>query len=544
MSETAMHSLMDFIERLWPSNVDSLTGWDAGLGKTYKAIGITGMSSDSRSIQTGDLFVALPGIQVDGMTFASQAINAGAAAVFCEAGPESADPVFDSLDGCPLIRVNHLTKRLSGLAGWYFGNPSRSMSVTGVTGTNGKTSISWMLAGLLAEFEGCAGVVGTLGYGAIKPSRQDKNAYLDGGGAPGWLHKTGYTTPDAIATQECLADLGQQGCQSVVMEVSSHALVQQRVEAVEFSIAVFSNLSRDHLDYHESMAAYFSAKRRLFEFDSVTHAVINLDDRYAQKLLPEIAEGLHILTYSTSDPSASVYAKNIVFGVNGFSADICFGGQALSLQSNLLGEFNVSNSLAVIAVLLVKGFELSRILQALSAAPALPGRMQRVVVSASQMHSEAGETQAVVQDIEVIVDYAHTPDALQRVLAALRRHTLGRLICVFGCGGNRDVGKRPLMGAAAEQGADRLYITSDNPRDEDPQLIVDDICRGLSVRNSVVVEINREAAIARAISEAETGAVVLIAGKGHECEQLIGGKRVPFSDYEIAQRELLRRIAA
>lgn len=541
MSETAMHSLMDFIECLWPSSVDGLAGWNAALGKHYKAIWITGMSSDSRNIRSGDLFIALPGIQVDGMAFASRAINAGAAAVFCEASPESTGPVFDSLDGCPLIRVNHLTKKLSGLAGWHFGNPSRSMSVTGVTGTNGKTSISWMLAGLLAEFEGCAGVVGTLGYGAIKPSRENVDAYMDSGSAPGWLQKTGHTTPDAIATQACLADLRQQGCQSVVMEVSSHALVQQRVEAVEFSIAVFSNLSRDHLDYHQSMAAYFSAKRRLFEFDSVTHAVINLDDRYAQKLLPEITEGLHILTYSTSDSSASVYAKNIHFGASGFSADICFGEQELGLQSKLLGEFNVSNCLAVIAVLLVKGFELARILQALSAAPGLPGRMQRVVVNASKID---GEAKAVEPDIEVIVDYAHTPDALQRVLTAIRRHTLGRLICVFGCGGNRDVGKRPLMGAAAEQGADRLYITSDNPRDEDPQLIVDDICRGLSVRDAVVVEINREAAIARAISEAEAGAIVLIAGKGHECEQLIRGERYPFSDYEVAQRELLRRIAA
>jgi len=398
-----------------------------------------------------------------------------------------------------------------------------------------------MLASILAKFEGCAGVVGTLGYGVITPSGGDESAGMDSRSALGNLQKTGFTTPDAIATQEYLADLKQQGCQSVVMEVSSHALVQQRIEAVEFSIAVFSNLSRDHLDFHQTMAAYFAAKRRLFEFDSVTHAVINLDDRYARKLLPEIAEGLQILTYSISNPAASLYAKNINFGRSGFSADICFGGRELQLQSNLLGEFSVSNSLAVIAVLLVKEFELSRILHALSATPSLPGRMQRVAVGESKMNvkEQAGEP-----DIEVIVDYAHTPDALQRVLAAIRQHTLGRLVCVFGCGGDRDVGKRPLMGAVAEQGADVLYITSDNPRDEDPQLIVDDICRGLSSRDSVVVELNRETAIARAISEAETGAVVLIAGKGHECEQLVRGERYPFSDYEVAHRELLRRMAA
>lgn len=531
-------SLMDFVQHLWPeSSREALAGWQTELLENYQNIQVAGVSSDSRQITRGDLFFALSGLHVDGMQFVDQALRAGAVAVFAEANED--DQVFDVVQGRPLIRVHKLAKQLSALAAFFYGEPSTKMPVIGVTGTNGKTSIAYMLASLLACLSGRSGLIGTLGYGVIS---NEENFEA--------LTKTGFTTPDAITAQSCLAQFAASQCSAAVMEVSSHALVQHRVEAVEFSVAVLSNISRDHLDYHETMAAYACAKRRLFEFDSLRHAVLNLDDSYARKFLPELVEGLDVLTYSIKDSSASLFARDIHFSESGFSTVICFECEEYAFSCNLLGDFNVLNCLAVIGVLLARGFDMQKILQAFSNVHPLPGRMQRVVVSAegddaaNTNATSIGAARKAELDISVIVDYAHTPEALELVLLALRQHTSKQLICVFGCGGDRDIGKRPLMGEIAERCADKVYLTSDNPRNEDPQLIIDDICRGLNNKADAVIALDRDVAISQAIAQAESGALVLVAGKGHENEQLIKGKRYTFNDYEVAQRELLKRVAA
>lgn len=461
---------------------------------------LTGLTTDSRQVKPGYLFLAVPGLRYDGRDHIDQAVAAGAAAVAYEAADG-----FTCRAAVPVLPIGHLASQLSAIAGRFHGEPACQMKLVGITGTNGKTSVSQMLAQALNNLGQPCGVIGTLGSGM-----------------PGALLDHGMTTPDALSLQQQLAHLRDQGACRVSMEVSSHALAQDRVAALMFEVAVFTNLSRDHLDYHGDMAAYGQAKARLF--DQAERAVINLDDTFGRQLAEECT--LPLTGYSLNDSNADLYCSDIRFDAQGISARLHTAQASAELRSPLLGTFNLSNLLAVAGVLLSLELPLAQIAAQLGLLVPPAGRMQRL----------GGEGQPLV-----VIDYAHTPDALEKALAALRAHVAGRLICVFGCGGDRDRGKRPLMGRIAEQGADQLVITDDNPRTEVSAAIIEDILAGIERTEQVTVIANRAEAIAQTIAAAAAGDVILLAGKGHETYQEINGVRHPFSDIEQAERALLGR---
>ena len=464
------------------------------------AITVTGLTTDSRQVQPGYLFLAVPGLRHDGRQHIEQAVAAGAVAIAYEASDG-----FSCSAPVPLLPVGHLASQLSAIAARYHGEPAGNMKLVGITGTNGKTSVSQMLAQALTGLGQPCGVIGTLGSGM-----------------PGALQEHGMTTPDALSLQQQLAQLRDQGACRVSMEVSSHALSQGRVAALDFEVAVFTNLSRDHLDYHGDMAAYGQAKAQIL--GQAGHAVINIDDTFGRQLAADCA--LPLVRYSLTDRSAELYCSAIRFDAEGISAQLHAGQVSAELRSPLLGTFNLSNLLAVAGVLLALDLPLAQIAPLLGQLTAPAGRMQRL----------GGEGQP-----RVVIDYAHTPDALDNALAALRAHVAGRLICVFGCGGDRDRGKRPLMGKIAEQGADLLVITDDNPRTEDSAAIIDEIRAGIEHCEQVTVIANRAEAIAQTIAAAAADDIILLAGKGHETYQEIHGVRHPFSDIEQAERALHRR---
>jgi UDP-N-acetylmuramoyl-L-alanyl-D-glutamate--2,6-diaminopimelate ligase len=382
----------------------------------------------------------------------------------------------------------------------------------GVTGTNGKTSVTHYLAQALARECACA-IVGTVGIGF-----------------PGDLAPATMTTPDPVSLQQTLAWLRGQGAAAVAMEVSSHALAQGRAEGVRFSHAIFTNLSRDHLDYHGDMAAYGEAKRALFRMPGLRWAVVNLDDPLGADIMGDLHPGVGLACYSLSPgapfPPACrlwVRASKVVPGPAGLSMEIQTSVGGGAVEVGLIGRFNAANLLSVLAVLLARGMPLEQALHALARVRGVPGRMERF---------GGGDLPTVV------VDYAHTPDALHQALASAREHTAGRLICVFGCGGERDPGKRPLMGAVAERLSDRLILTDDNPRGEDGSAIIEQIMGGIGDPTAVRVERRRALAIRAAIATAATGDLVLVAGKGHETTQDLGELKVHFSDRAQVQQAL------
>ncbi|PKM30536.1 MAG: UDP-N-acetylmuramoyl-L-alanyl-D-glutamate--2,6-diaminopimelate ligase [Gammaproteobacteria bacterium HGW-Gammaproteobacteria-11] len=461
---------------------------------TGESVQINALSLDSRNVSNGTLFLAVPGQQHDGRKFIAQALSAGAAAVAYEADWPTLPP-----SRVPMLPVTGLVQQLSALAGRFYGEPAQSLKLIGITGTNGKTSVSQMLAQALNLLDQPCGVIGTLGSGLL-----------------GSLEDQGMTTPDALRVQQSLAALRDQGAAWVSMEVSSHALDQGRVAALGFDLAVFTNLSRDHLDYHGDMARYGAAKARLFDLTRGS-AVINLDDAFGRELAARCP--VPCISFSLHDVQARLHCSDIRFDAMGIHALVHFEGQQGELHSPLLGSFNLSNLLAVLGALLALQIDLQRALQLVAGLQAPAGRMQRL----------GGGSQPLV-----VIDYAHTPDALEKALAALRAHVSGKLTCVFGCGGDRDTGKRPLMGRIAEQGADQLLVTDDNPRSEASAEIIKQILVGLDNPAQAEVVVNRAQAIARSISAAKAGDVILLAGKGHEAYQEINGVRHPFSDSEQA----------
>jgi UDP-N-acetylmuramoyl-L-alanyl-D-glutamate--2,6-diaminopimelate ligase len=470
---------------------------------------ITGLCQDSRQLQPGDLFFAYPGNQYDGRNFLNVVIEKGAAAILYESKGGSA--LFTS--PIPLIPLAELTAYLSLIAARFYQHPSQDLSVVGITGTNGKTSCTHFLADCLQQLGQPCGVMGTLGNGVYQ---QLKPSVL--------------TTPDAIELQQCLAAFRAQNVQTVFMEVSSHRLAQQRLNGMQFSIAAFTNLTRDHLDYHGSMAAYAQAKRSLFALPGVQQAVLNGEDPYGQKWLQELSGQLPLLAYSVTKLPSSlrsiphVVVKHSAFHSKGLQAEIATPWGDIVIENPfLLGKFNLSNLLLVLTVLKLLGFSLATISDVLAKVQGVPGRLQ------------AFRTPGLAW---VVIDYAHTPDALQQVLSTLRAHCAGTLYCVFGCGGNRDKGKRALMGEIAERYADSLVLTNDNPRFEDPEQIIRDIQQGLSGSKPVFMQQDRRRAITYAIQHATAEDIVLVAGKGHETYQLIGGKKYPFSDALEVQRLL------
>ncbi|ROQ20832.1 UDP-N-acetylmuramoylalanyl-D-glutamate--2,6-diaminopimelate ligase [Marinimicrobium koreense] len=479
---------------------------------------IQGLTLNSRQVQPGDAFVALKGAVHDGRDYIKDAVANGAVAVLVDVDAPA------DVQSVPVVALPNLAGQLSELANRLYQSPSEAVKVFGVTGTNGKTTCSLLMAQLAAVHWGAAGVIGTLGYGLLKADEPSADQFAG-------LEHTGLTTPDALSVQKTLCSLVDQGAQVVAMEVSSHSLVQGRVAAVKMAAALFTNLSHDHLDFHGDLIRYGAAKARLLEQPGLQVAVINRDDAWAASLANQVPEGVQVVSYALDDPQADVYVTDRVEQRAGISALINTPWGQGELHSPLLGEFNLSNLLGVIATLCAAGMALEDILAAVPGLVPAPGRMEPVVLDEQR------------QDVQVVVDYAHTPDALENTLKALSHHNTGRLWCVFGCGGDRDRAKRPKMGRLAERYSDYVVVTNDNPRSEDPAQIAADILRGMDNDHQCLVIADRAQAIDLAIQQARPGDTVLVAGKGHEDYQIFARETLAFSDCEQVRQSLQRRLA-
>jgi len=476
------------------------------------ALTVGGLTQDSRLVKSGDMFLALFGKNHDARDYIHVAVERGARVIVADASGQWQG--YCEVDGVPVIAIDGLRKRIGEIAARYYGFPGQGLPIVGVTGTNGKTSCTQFIAQILQGLEEPCGVIGTLGYG-LYPRLID----------------TGFTTPDAIAMQSALADIIDAGARYVAMEVSSQGLHQHRLVGVSFNTAVFTNLTRDHLDYHGSMAAYAEAKRRLFEHDELKVGIVNADDPYAAMMLNAMPRHAQSMTYSIASKRADVYAETLNFNEHGYSARVCTPWGCVEVSGRLLGSFNFSNVLAALTAVMTlpTEYSLADVAAQIARVSPVQGRMELV-------GCEAG--------VSVVVDYAHSPDGLRSALEAVRQHSTGRIWCVFGCGGNRDQGKRPLMAEVADQLADFVVVTDDNPRNENPDDIVRQIMFGFAGSDRVIIERDRSLSKAAAVGSAAAGDVVLVAGKGHECYQEVAGERLPFSDAEQVRIALQKRLAA
>lgn len=471
------------------------------------AIAVSDITRHSQRVTPGALFIACAGETGHGLDYLEDALRRGAAAVVYE--PRSALPLVTG--DVPALPVTGLRRELGRLARRFFGDPSSKLAASAVTGTNGKTTVAWLLAGALSELGRPAGYIGTLGAGVD----------------PAALTKTGLTTPDVVELNRALAGFIDDGASAAVLEASSHALSQDRLAGVGIDTAIFTNLGHDHLDYHGTREAYAAAKARLFERRELRTRIINVDDEFGAALAARYG---HVLRTTKREADAAGPGMLAATDIHASGAGLDFlvlrDGERARVTSPLLGEFNVDNLLAVLAALVADGVDLQSAAAAVSAVAAPPGRMQRIATNT---------------DLTVVVDFAHTDDALAHALAALRRHCRGKLSVVFGAGGDRDRSKRAPMGAAAAAGADRLYVTSDNPRNESPVAIIDDIVAGIGSHPALIRQVDRRTAIIEAVLDAEPGDVVLVAGRGHEREQIIGTDRVPLHDATVARAALEMR---
>lgn len=480
---------------------------------------VTGtLRTDSRRVQPGDAFIAWPGYATDGRRFVTAALDAGAATCLVEAeGIEAFG--FDDARVAALPRLKAVT---GAIAHAYFERPGDRLDIVATTGTNGKTSTAWWTAQALSALGRRCGVIGTLGIGQPPTSAAD--------GAAGTVDATGLTTPDPVTLHAAFRRFADAGFEACALEASSIGLDEHRMDAAPIDVALFTNFTRDHLDYHGDMDAYWAAKRQLFGWPGLHAASINVDDAQGAALAAELVGGtLDVWTVGAAMP-ARLRAHDVHYADGGLAFTLHEDERALPVRSALIGDYNVHNLLVVIGGLRALGVPLDEAVSVVPRLTPVPGRMQRV-------GADAGSP-------EVVVDYAHTPDALEKVLSSLRPLAAargGRLVCVFGCGGNRDASKRPLMGGIAERGADRVVVTSDNPRDEAPEAIVADIVAGLARPDAATVEVDRRAAIAAAVAGAAPADVVLLAGKGHEDYQELRGVRHPFSDLDEAVRALRAR---
>ena len=457
------------------------------------------LTADSRAVKLGSIFVAYPGTVLDGRAYIAEALSRGAAAVLWERGGFTWDERWE----VPNLGVDNLRGRISEIAGHVYGNPSDALWMAGVTGTNGKTSVSQWIAAASDGLGRRSAVIGTLGNGLVGERVEAKN-----------------TTPDPIVLQRLLADYLRRGARNVAMEVSSHGLHQGRVAGIKYDCAVFTNLTRDHLDYHGTMEAYAEAKFALFSARGLRHAVVNVDDATGAMFADRLhGSGLELITFGTQQ-DARLRAGAVRLSEAGVRFHVDSEWGAAEVAAGVLGAFNVSNLLAVLGALIAQGIAFDDAIRAVSALESVPGRLERVGGGPVPL---------------VVVDYAHTPDALEKALTALRPTVAAghRLVCVFGCGGDRDPGKRPLMGEAAARLADHVVVTSDNPRSEDPHAIIGQILGGMPREKTEAIE-DRQVAIFTAVHHARAGDVVLLAGKGHETYQEIAGIRHPFNDREIA----------
>ncbi len=481
------------------------------------------ISIDSREVRPGDLFMAVQGITVDGRDYIEDAIQKGAVAVLVdtEGSRPFVSPIRENSNKIPIIPIPHLRTLMGPIASRFFSEPSKQIPVIGITGTNGKTSTSHFLAEILTRCGKPCGIMGTLGIGF-----------------PGKLEATHCTTPDAIVVQQALRNLSNQAATAVAMEVTSHALEQSRVSGVQFHTAIFTNLTRDHLDYHIDMDQYAKAKQKLFLECNPKFSIINLDDPFGvqlvQSILKQKQKNQKIIGYTTA--SNSPYTEKLDYILTTESLSLTFAGMHAMIEtpwgkgevnSSLLGSFNFSNLLAAIAAACIQDIPLLQVLHAISDIKTVNGRMMRF-----------GGVQGLPL---VIVDYAHKPEALNQVLAAFRAHCQGKLWCVFGCGGDRDRGKRPIMAAIAERLSDHICLTQDNPRTEDPDQIMNEMIAGLQNPLNAVIEFNRKNAIWNTIMNAKSEDCVVIAGKGHEEYQIFGTEKKHFSDREEVENALKER---
>jgi UDP-N-acetylmuramoyl-L-alanyl-D-glutamate--2,6-diaminopimelate ligase len=467
---------------------------------------ISGLAYDSRAVEPGDLFFCVPGATTDGHGFAAQAVAAGASALVVERAMGA---------GVPEIVVSDARRAMARMASAFFGHPGAELQLIGVTGTNGKTTTAYLIESILAAAGRTTGLIGTV------------ETRVAGASRPGVR-----TTPESLDLQRLLFEMRCSGVESVAMEVTSHALVLDRVEGLRFDAAAFTNLSQDHLDFHADMEDYFAAKRSLFVPERIDRGAANVDDPYGRKLID--SADVPCIGFGISG-EAHVRALDVVRAPGGSRFAISVRGPGLEtggaqVTSALVGDFNVSNCLAAASAALLAGHSLETVARGLERLRSVPGRFESV---------DAG------QPFFVVVDYAHTPDSLDNVLGEARRlarRNDGRVVCVFGCGGDRDRGKRPLMGAVAARRADLVIVTSDNPRSEDPHAIIDQILEGVLAERPAgpdVVDADRRAAIGSALGAARPGDVILIAGKGHETGQELADRTVPFDDREVARALLI-----
>jgi UDP-N-acetylmuramoyl-L-alanyl-D-glutamate--2,6-diaminopimelate ligase len=479
---------------------------------TVPDVAVADLSLDSRAVIPGAMFVAIAGLRSHGLQFAAEAIANGASVIAFE--PTSDMQLPQTSGNVCMVAVPELRRALGAIADRFFDCPSAAMNIVGVTGTNGKTTSAYLLPAALATLKKSAGYAGTLGYGHI-----------------GGLKESAHTTADCITVHRQLAAMRDAGDRYVGMEVSSHALDQGRIDGVRVHSALFTNLTRDHLDYHGTIEAYGAAKERLFHRDGLRHSVINANDEFGRAMIARVMTRdarAPLTAYATNETYSrlgdrQLFATRIELAASGVQISIDGSWGRGLLNSRLIGGFNAENLLGVLAVLLGLDVPLTQAIRALEQCNAPPGRMETVTAPSKPL---------------VVIDYAHTPDAVSKALQTARAHTKGRLVCVFGCGGDRDAGKRPLMGEIAEQQADVVILTDDNPRMEDADAIIADILQGLSNPAAAIVERDRAKAIARAIAAASVDDLVLIAGKGHEDYQIVGRNVKHFSDREVARKYL------
>ena len=474
-------------------------------------IEITDLTLDSRAVIAGSAFVALPGLRTHGVRFAAQAAASGATVLLWQPTDDTALPLLPA--HLQVVAMANLQEILGEIADRFFDQPSQAISVAGITGTNGKTTTAYVLALAMQRLGMTAAYAGTLGYGRIDAIRSGT-----------------HTTPDVITVHRQLAELRASGVSHLGMEISSHALDQGRVNGMRIDTAIFTNLTHDHLDYHGTFEAYGAAKARLFAWPGLKHAVINLDDAFGVELARSYRGagliGCSKSSEATQSVSSVLRARGVRATSHGLEIDIEGSWGQATLQSRFVGSFNVDNLLAVLGVLLGWGVPLEDAVRALAQCSPPPGRMETFTAPGQPL---------------AVVDYAHTPDALEKALQATRAHCSGRLICVFGCGGDRDARKRPVMGEIAERLSDEVIITDDNPRTEDGDRIVADIVAGLKDPSRALIERDRAKAIALAIGHGRSGDAVLVAGKGHEDYQIVGTQTRHFSDREVVETVLGRR---
>ncbi|WP_232011645.1 UDP-N-acetylmuramoyl-L-alanyl-D-glutamate--2,6-diaminopimelate ligase [Moritella yayanosii] len=474
----------------------SLQAWNIDLELAVNALII-----DSRKVQAGDCFVAVNGHALDGRRFISKALKSGATAVLKDADNPAEHGHITYIDQRPIISFFGLNQALSALADNFYQSPSQQLKLIGVTGTNGKSTITQIIANWVTLLNGKAGVMGTIGNGLFDQLVQTEN-----------------TTGSGLDVQAEIANQVQQGAELCAMEVSSHGLIQGRVNALDFDVALFTNLTRDHLDYHGDMEAYADAKKILFQ-GSVKHKILNVDDAYGKMWAQQWPDAIQFSVQQDlfSHHGAVIYCNDLSFDTGGFRCELKTSWGDGTLQCGLIGEFNASNVVAACASLLALGYDLEDLLQVAPKLTAVCGRME--------LFKQVGQAACVV-------DYAHTPDALEKALQALRVHCEGKLWCIYGCGGDRDTGKRPLMAQVAEQFADMAVITDDNPRTESAAAIVKDMLSGLAKPDAVHVIHDRRRAIQWAMAQSGAKDIILVAGKGHEDYQIIGVEKHHYSDRE------------